>query len=177
MTLLYTLAFPRLAAADRNRIDRVRAENDPDARLVAPHFTLVFGCRDVSAEAFEAHVAGIAAATPAFAFQARRIEPGSDDRGNGYAFLVPDDGGDGFLTLHGRLYSGLLAPFRRHDIPFVPHITLGRRDSLETAVALCDTLNKDPLDVAGSIEALAVVVHDGDRVTERACFDLAAQMG
>jgi hypothetical protein len=49
---------------------------------------------------------------------------GADESGS-YVFLVPDEGSGALSLLHDRLYSGLLASLRI-DLPYVPHITIGR---------------------------------------------------
>jgi 2'-5' RNA ligase len=42
-----------------------------------------------------------------------------------YLFLLVDEGKDALADLHAHMYTGVLSDFRRTDLPYVPHITLG----------------------------------------------------
>lgn len=173
MKQLYTLAFPKLNPPDQIWIDRTREQNDSDFQKVRPHFTLLFGCTDVSMKVYSQHVASIVKATSAFEFQARRVSLGIDHFGTeGYAFLVPDEGHSNLLALHDRLYTGPLSPYLRPDLPYIPHITLGRRSNLQTAKLLCDKLNSEPISISGAIETLTVVEEKNGRVKELRQFTL-----
>ena len=44
---------------------------------------------------------------------------------DGYLFLTVREGNADLIGLHGAIYTGVLADYRREDIPFVPHLTLG----------------------------------------------------
>jgi 2'-5' RNA ligase len=75
----------------------------------------------------------------------------------GNVFLVPDEGNSAILQLHDLLYGGPLAHELRLDIPFVPHLTIGRCRSLAEAKALSDALNAEPIRIPGSIREISVV--------------------
>src|SRR5262245_52203029 len=105
-----------------------RARHDPEfCHLVAPHYTLAFGCEAIAEESYVQHVAEIAAATAPIRFACRYAALGADDVDDmAYVFLVPDEGNAAIARLHDRIYSGPLAPHLRLDLPYVPHITIGR---------------------------------------------------
>ena len=42
LTNLAVVAYPRIVASAQQRIEAMRAPHDPQARLIAAHFTLVF---------------------------------------------------------------------------------------------------------------------------------------
>jgi len=173
MTQLYTLAFPKLSQHDQNWIDQVRQRCDPDFKKVRPHFTLLFGCADVSIDVYAQHVADIAKAIAPFKFHARRVSPGIDHFGTmGYAFLVPDEGHSSVLELHDRLYSGPLAPFLNLNLSYIPHITLGKCQGLQHAKILCDELNREAISISGEIDTITVVEENNDSVREQEQFSL-----
>lgn len=174
MTRLYTITFPKLNPPDQIWVDRTREQNDPDFQKVRPHFTLLFGCTDVSMKVYSQHVASIAKATSTFKFHALRASPGIDHFSTErYVFLVPDEGHSSLLALHDRLYTGPLSPYLRSDLPYIPHITLGRRPTPQTAKLLCDELNSDPISISGAIETLTVVEERNGRVKELRQFALS----
>jgi len=63
---LYTVAFPGLSAADRRQIDTLRDRHDAsNARIIPPHFTLVFACA-LSVGSLQENGFGIHATYPGF---------------------------------------------------------------------------------------------------------------
>jgi len=73
-----------------------------------------------------------------------------------YVFLVPDDGYAAISKLHDRLYTGPLAPSLRLDFPYVPHITIGAKQSRVEAKKLCEILNEQHLEISGVINTITV---------------------
>ncbi len=174
MAQLYTLAFPKLNSPNQNWIDRTRTRNDPDFQKVRPHFTLLFGCAEVPVDVYTRHVASIAKTTPPFEFHARRVSLGVDHFSTvGYAFLVPDEGHSSILALHDQLYSSPLSSYRALDMPYIPHITLGKCSSLEKAKVLCDKLNCEAISISGTIDTITVVEEKDGHVKEQEQFILS----
>ena len=155
--MLYCIAPPILSKADDERIARIRHLHDPLAGKVGPHVTLVFGVTGVRASLFGAHVAGVAAQAEPFPLRfvrAEAVRSHTDHRT--HVFLLPEDG-TAVVALHAALHTGLLAPARRTDIPFIPHMTVGAFDRHEPAVALADALNAKGIDIPAGFDRLAVV--------------------
>ena len=122
---LFTLAYPVLSATDRAMIRAFRVEHDrTKVHRVEPHFTIAFGTSGVGDNDYLEHVRKIAVASRPITFHCRCAMLGADESGS-YVFLVPDEGSGALSLLHDRLYSGLLASLRI-DLPYVPHITIGR---------------------------------------------------
>ncbi len=48
-----------------------------------------------------------------------------------YLFLRVERGKEQIEELHDRLYTGPLLQFLRADIPYIPHVTVGRKSSAE----------------------------------------------
>ncbi|MEZ6001644.1 2'-5' RNA ligase family protein [Hyphomonas sp.] len=159
---LFTLAFPETSAGARAWMDRVRAEHDRDfANRVAPHFTLVFGDNSVPEAEYLQHVRTVAEAVAPFPFACTRAVTGTDHQDEtGYAFLIPDTGDGDILELRNQLHTGPFSGLLRADIPYVPHITIGRFASVEAAGKVCDSLNTFGIDVSGRITALTIVAMD-----------------
>lgn len=162
---LYTIAYPSVSASAQAFIEGFRRQHDPQADLVAAHFTLVFGCTAIAEANYQAHVAAIARQTPVLRFHCRyaMLHAGGPD-GMAYVFLVPHEGNRALSRLHDRLYTGVLAPHLRVDIPYVPHITIASTRNMAAAKALCDGLNQGGIDIAGELRSLTVGVLQGGRL-------------
>lgn len=162
--VLYTLGFPQLAPADRRMIEDFRKAHDPPYRdVVQAHVTLVFGIEDVDPAAYIAHIRAVTQTANPIDFVCRYAMLGSDHASDdAYVFLVPDEGFSAISLLHDRLYTGLLAPKLRLDLPFIPHITLGTLADRQATKALCDGLNEKGVHVAGRLTDLSVcALRDG----------------
>ncbi len=171
---LYTIACPQVDTSAHAFIDGIRRQHDPQVDLVAPHFTLVFGCSAVAEADYLDHVARLARHTPAIRFHCRHatLHAGRPD-GMAHVFLVPDEGHSAIALLHDRLYTGVLAAHLRLDIPYVPHITVAATRDVAAAKALCDGLNGQSVDVAGQLQCLTVGALQGGRLQTIAKFPLA----
>jgi hypothetical protein len=172
MPTLYTLCYPRLADADRKFIDEFRREHDlPFRDVVAPHFTMLFGCSEVPLPAYREHVAEVARSQSTITFSCRYAQVVSDDSNdNYYVFLVPDTGYNEISKLHDKLYRGPLAPHLRLDIPYIPHIGIATIPNAATIKALCDQLNSLPVAIHGRIEAITLCSFDGLRIADLESF-------
>lgn len=172
---LFTITFP-VAGPDAVRwLDGVRAEHDRDfAGRVGPHFTLVFGSNSISETAYLDHVRQVAAVHTGFPFVCRRTAIGTDHQNDtGYVFLVPDEGNSDIRKLRDRLHSGPFEPLLRLDIPYIPHMTLGRFASIASAKRTCDSLNAQDILIPGRIDALTVVaMEESGLIREIAAFPL-----
>jgi len=172
VTLLYTLAYPSLSAADADRIEAFRRLHDPQHDIVAAHFTLVFACGEVVERTYVEHVASVSRMFSPISFSCRYAMLGTDEAARGYAYLVPDEGYSGISRLHDALYGGLLADHLRLDIPFVPHMSLASSTDRPAAKRLCDELNAAGVQIHGSIERLSVAALRDGRICKLAEFSL-----
>jgi 2'-5' RNA ligase len=173
MRTLHTVAPLSIGTADRRFLDDFRARHDPQAGVVEPHFTLVFACAAVAEDDYLAHVGAVAAGNAPVAFSCRYAMLGADHTGaDGYVFLVPDEGHAALSRLHDRLYTGPLAAKLRLDLPFTPHVTIGRCPERAQAKRLCDELNGAPLRLDGRVETLVVGSVEAGRFVERGRFPL-----
>jgi 2'-5' RNA ligase len=158
MDTLYTLAYPSLSLRDQHFIDAYREKHDAAFRdVVAPHFTMLFGCDSVPPVKYEAHVLDVAARAAQIRFVCRYAMTCNDvDNDNYYAFLVPEEGYSAIARLHDELYRGVMAPFLRLDAPYIPHIAVATAKDAQHILQLCSELNSKGLEIEGRIEALTV---------------------
>lgn len=164
MPTLYTVSYPEVAPEALSFMERFRHEHDLRYRdVVAAHFTMVFGCKSIELPDYTKHVAAVARQSEPIRFSCRYAMLGADDfDDSAYVFLVPDEGYSGISLLHDRLYTGLLQPFLRLDVPFIPHITIGTLKDRSAAKALCDELNRGGVCIEGSLRALTIgALEDG----------------
>jgi len=160
---LFTIACLDIPDAQRRFIDEFRQAHDPQAALVPPHFTLVFGCAAVDEATYLAHVESVAQAAAPIRFQCRCAMLGADASAErAFVYLVPDEGHAAITLLHDRLYGGPLASSLRLQLPYTPHVTIGSCADFRQAKAWCDGLNAQGVDVAGTLSALTVgTLRDG----------------
>jgi len=140
-------------------IQELRARHDPQHhRLVAPHVTVVYPTSASPEAAFVAHVASCARETKRAAVEFSSVREFRDEAaGLHLAYLVAGAGSDLFLRLRERLYSGPLVHAARRDIPFIPHVTLGRFASAADAASVAAGIRVGLRSIAGRVEAVDVV--------------------
>lgn len=175
MNSLYTLAYPQLSASDRMFIEEFRRRYDiPFRDVVAPHWTLAFGCTAIAEAEYCQHVREITEAQSMIRFCCRYAMVGVDDTNdNYYVFLVPDEGFSDISRLHDRLYTGVLAPHLRLDISYVPHITIATIPDRWRIKALCDELNSNGMTIHGIIGSITACAYDGSKIKNLEDFPLA----
>lgn len=156
------VSYPELAEADLRQVGAWRAQfSELEYSVVSPHFTLVFPLEGGDPAALTAHLEDVAAVTPAFPVELRCALVVDDVTTLlTHVFLVPDAGFSAVVRLHDRLYTGLLAPYLRLDVPFIPHVTLG----YSTRVAVCkqaaDAINAQPFAFTGWVKTLDLLAVD-----------------
>lgn len=164
---LAVLGYPSLDAADFRYIQAFRADHDPLFRIVAPHLTLVFPVEELPEDTLVGHARHVAQQLPQVKFVLRSLKvylphPGEEDAP---IFLIPDEGYDVLLQFHDRLYSGPLAPYARHDMAFIPHITIGRKRDQAAAQRAVAEFGPQGFAMHGTLTRLTVVRYANGLVT------------
>ena len=92
----FIVCYPQLNERNRQWIDRVRRNNDPQAETIAPHVTLVFGFTEVERESLKRHLQARAAAQAPIAvtFSAIECHKGVGEDAH-YAYLLAGAGAGG----------------------------------------------------------------------------------
>lgn len=81
-----------------------------------------------------------------------------------HVFLVPDQGYSDILKLHDRLYTGLLAPELRLDLPFIPHLTIASSVDAHICKELAQGINSRDISIHGVIGNLDITLLKDDGV-------------
>jgi 2'-5' RNA ligase len=133
--------FP--AAGKLADVERFRARHDPLAAALPPHVTLVFPfASSLGAIQVAAHVRRVTARWPALPVRFEGLSHFHAD----WVYLRVGRGHAAAVELHDRLYRGALAPFLRRDLPYEPHLTIGRATPAHDAGALMDAARAAGLD-------------------------------
>lgn len=171
---LYTISYPQLSPEDSGFIESFRREHDLRSQgVIAAHFTLVFGVKDIEYAKFEMHVRSVAAQSQPIVFTCRYAMLSADTSSDtAYVFLVPDEGFSAVSHLHDRLYEGPLERFHSLEIPFVPHITLATTMDRRHAKQLCAGLNDTGLSISGELRSLSIGALEGNRFSCMATLPL-----
>jgi len=115
-------ALVHFPTVDARQIDKLRRKHDPQVDLIAPHITIVFPVPDsLGKSRLVSHVVNVLRGYKQFSISLQGLEQSWDN----CLFLLLQDGRAEVIRLHDDLYTGILAPFLRRDIPYVPHLTLG----------------------------------------------------
>lgn len=158
MLSLQVIAYPQLNDADVQRIQDCRRLHNRLYHVIAPHFTLVFAVNDISREDFIAEVKKQLQGATAIYFTIRCAIVVPDAISGWYdAMLVPDEGFSVIQQLHDRLYSGLLAPHLRLDIPYIPHMSIADKADAQEVKQICDEWNNINCEIKGRISELEII--------------------
>ena len=126
--------FPAFAPAQRQAIDQIRAAYDPLVAAIDPHITLVFPFETtLTRKDVLQHMRMAVAPIQQFEIELR----GVTGQQNEWLFLNVKRGNDQIITLHDRLYTGMLAPHLNPRYTYAPHLTVGRvtpREAFDAAL-------------------------------------------
>ena len=103
-------------------INQFRKKYDPLVDLIAPHITLMFPVPEsIGEDNLVHHLEKVLCNWQPFQIRLQGVQISSDD----HLFLILQEGNADVIRLHDEIYTGILIEFRRVDIPFIPHVTLG----------------------------------------------------
>jgi 2'-5' RNA ligase len=174
---LLVIAYPDLTPEDGGWLLSIRRRHhELTHSILAPHFTLVFPLTGVSKALMAQHVKDKVADFVRLNFVLRcSIVVNDNTTENYFVMLVPDEGFSSIVKLHDRLYTGVLEPALRLDIPFIPHITIGYSPDPQACKNIVDTLNSERFEIKGSISRLDLVRKEKDKVAPVQQFSLGWQ--
>ena len=111
--------FPNI---DLNDINRIRSKYDPTADLIAPHIGVMPPVPDSIGELnLIHHIETVLRDWQPFSIQIRGFTKSWDH----WLLLTLCAGNQKVVKLHDQIYAGPLTTYRRTDIEFIPHISLG----------------------------------------------------
>jgi 2'-5' RNA ligase len=114
--------YPEAAVDLSEAIEAIRTDYDPVAHLIRHHITVLFPVPDrMGKEKCMNHVQTVLGGWSPFDIQLGGFHKSRDH----WLFLTLQKGNDEIKQMYREFYSGILAEFRRDDIEFVPHVSLG----------------------------------------------------
>ncbi|MEH2062920.1 MAG: 2'-5' RNA ligase family protein [Nostoc sp.] len=112
--------YPNINTED---INQIRQKYDPQVDLIDPHITLVFPTiESINKKNLILHIDSILSKWKIFSICLKGLQKSWDE----YMFLMVEEGKVDMVKLHNELYTGILAEYFRENLPFVPHLTLGK---------------------------------------------------
>ncbi|PGZ97347.1 2'-5' RNA ligase [Bacillus pseudomycoides] len=119
-------------------IEEIRRKHDPLYDRIPPHITLVFPfMNEVSNENLKKHIETNISKMNPFHITLSPVVTNADE----YLFLLIKDEKENIIELHNKLYTDFLQPFYRKEIPYVPHVTVGRKSDKEHALRVITDLH------------------------------------
>lgn len=170
---VFVIAPLALQPADAERVALLRKTYDPNATVVPPHVTMVFGVDDgLESEALRwARIQAGAFAATSLRFTLATVQRDYENSA-WYLFLMPKQIPAILMELHRRLNSGPLqnAP----DVAFDAHLTLGRFQERVLADAVARDCNAAGVGIEARISGLEVVLFDGKTARNRTSLPLSS---
>lgn len=152
------VAYPEISRTDFEKIQGFRAKYSKlNYHRIQPHFTLVFSFAGIELDRVIDHIKVQLQNFKPFEFSLDKAVATSDADGS-YIFLVPGTGYEIIQNLHDRLYTGILSPELRLDVPFTPHLTIGNGLGKLEAQALAESLNEKKIIIPGQITELDLIL-------------------
>ncbi|WP_342714723.1 2'-5' RNA ligase family protein [Bacillus paramycoides] len=148
-----------------NEIEDIRKKHDPLFGLIPPHITVIFPFESsISNDELKLHILKLSKG-----IQEIEIEFANQITGEGeYLFLRVEKGQKQIEELHDLLYTGVLLQFLKEDIPYIPHVTVGRKESAELATEAAKDIYSFPEKLQCVIDRISIerMGENGESVIE-----------
>jgi 2'-5' RNA ligase len=156
------LAFPKISVKDYKWIQSIREKHDKIFyHVVEPHFTIVFPVFNFDLKSINNHIKIAVKNVKAIKFSILGATTVKDSFSDGAdVFLIPDKGNSEIIKLHDKFYTGILLKELRLDIPFIPHIAIGRGGNIRGSKKIADKINKEKFLINGIINELDLVEYE-----------------
>jgi hypothetical protein len=117
------LYYPRFDRKTGENIKAFRRKYDPFADCWKPHIPFIFPvpCNEIKEEKFTDHVETVLKNWIPFPIRIGGFTKSWDH----WMFLLLKEGNREAVALHDELYTGILLPYLRRDIEYIPHIGIG----------------------------------------------------
>ncbi|EJS68749.1 2'-5' RNA ligase family protein [Bacillus cereus] len=121
-----------------DEIESIRKIHDPLFSLIPPHITIVFPFEiNISNDELKSHILDLSKGIGTIEIKfASRITSVGD-----YLFLKVEKGKEQIEKLHDKLYTGPLLQFLKRDIRYIPHVTVGRKESPQLAAEIAKAVS------------------------------------
>jgi hypothetical protein len=117
------LYYPKLDKKAEEDIKDFRKKYDPFVGFLKPHIPFVFSvpCSEVEETELTEHIEMVLKNWKPFPIQMKGFKKSWDD----WLLLLLKKGNENAIALHDELYTGILSPYLRKDIEYIPHIGMG----------------------------------------------------
>ena len=142
------LAFVYYPKIQHKKFQAFRNKYEPYANLLPEHLPLIFPVPEsIGMGALENHILSVLENQKSIQVHFFGLKKTRDH----WLFLTIKEGNDQILKLHDHFYQGMLAPWLRKELPYIPHLGLGlfskeRYDFNHSTTNL--TLDKEKYDLA-----------------------------
>jgi hypothetical protein len=115
--------YPKFDAKTEEGIEVFRGKYDPFVGSWKPHIPFMFpvACSEVGEEKLTAHIETVLRNWKPFPVHIEGFRKSWDH----WLFLLLKEGNEEATALHDELYTGILSPYLRRDIEYIPHIGIG----------------------------------------------------
>jgi len=118
--------YPNVDALHINQLNQLRMKYDPHVDLIAPHITLMSPVPEsIGEDNLIHHLELVLEKWQPFPIHLYGLKKSWDN----YLFLLIQKGNANIIRLHNEIHTNILAEYRKTDMPFVPHVTLGAFDN------------------------------------------------
>jgi len=122
--MYYVLVYyPKFDRKTEEGIEAFRRKYDPFVDSWKPHIPFIFPvpCSEVEEEKLTAHIETVLKNWKPFPIHIGGFRKSWDH----WLFLLLKKGDEEAIALHNELYTGMLSPYLRREIEYIPHIGIG----------------------------------------------------
>ncbi|HGP3674191.1 TPA: 2'-5' RNA ligase family protein [Bacillus pacificus] len=148
-----------------DKIENIRQKHDPLFEVIPPHITIVFPFKsNISSDALKSHILNLSKGVGKIEVEFANL---ITNVGN-YLFLEVEGGKEQIEELHDLLYTEPLTQFLKEDIPYIPHVTVGRKESAELAAEVAKDIPSFPQKLQCVIDRISVerIGENGESIIE-----------
>ncbi|HDR7968192.1 2'-5' RNA ligase family protein [Bacillus pacificus] len=148
-----------------DKIENIRQKHDPLFEVIPPHITIVFPFKsNISSDELKSHILNLSKGVGKIEVEFANL---ITNVGN-YLFLEVEGGKEQIEELHDLLYTGPLIQFLKEDIPYIPHVTVGRKESAELAAEVAKDIPSFPQKLQCVIDRISVerIGENGESIIE-----------
>lgn len=164
---LIVISYPKINRQDFEWIQSIRKKYDElYFNVIKPHFTFIFPVESADDKKIISHLKKMITRQHEIEFNLSKTIINKDVFNNyWHIFLVPAKGEKEIMKLHDKLYTGILAPELRKDIPFIPHLGIANGKNKNKCLALEKRLSKNTISINGKINEINICRYENNKIT------------
>ena len=163
---LIVISCPKINKKDFEWIQSIRKKHDElYFDIIEPHFTFVFPTKSTLEKQLISHVKDILNKQSEIKFNLGETIINKDAFNSYYhLFLIPNKGSDEIIKLHDLLYTKILEPELRKDIPFIPHLGIANNKNKNECLKLKKELSKNKISINGKINEIDICRYENNKI-------------